>query len=163
MSVTATTVLEYAKYLCEAFIINRVSRYDIHGKHLFESLDKFYFEDHGLRNAIVGGTREGDIEKIIENIVYQHLVRKGYNVTVGMLQAGEIDFVCNAPGGSRCYIQVAFIVADEKTREREFGNLHAIPDNYPKYVVSLTPMLLHSDDNGITHLHLREFLKRDKF
>lgn len=163
MSVTATTVLEYTKYLCEAFIINRVSRYDIHGKHLFESLDKFYFEDHGLRNAIVGGSREGDIEKIIENIVYQHLVRKGYNVNVGMLQAGEIDFVCNAPGGGRCYIQVAFIVADEKTREREFGNLHAIPDNYPKYVVSLTPMLLHSDDNGITHLHLREFLKRDKF
>ena len=70
--------------------------------------------------------------------------------------------MANAPGGSRCYIQVAFIVADEKTREREFGNLHAIPDNYPKYVVSLTPMLLHSDDNGITHLHLREFLKRDK-
>ena len=136
---------------------------DIHGKRIFENNDKFYFEDHGLRNAIVGGSREGDIEKIIENIVYQHLVRKGYNVTVGMLQAGEIDFVCNAPGGSRCYIQVAFIVADEKTREREFGNLHAIPDNYPKYVVSLTPMLLHSDDNGITHLHLREFLKRDKF
>ena len=51
--------------------------------------------------------------------------------------------MANAPGGSRCYIQVAFIVADEKTREREFGNLHAIPDNYPKYVVSLTPMLLH--------------------
>ena len=71
--------------------------------------------------------------------------------------------MANAPGGGRCYIQVAFIVADEKTREREFGNLHAIPDNYPKYVVSLTPMLLHSDDNGITHLHLREFLKQDKF
>lgn len=115
-------------------------------------------EIHGIRNALAGGSRDGDIEKVIENIIYQQLIHSGYEVTVGQLQAGEIDFVCTAKGGQRRYIQASYIIADETTREREFGNLRAIKDNYPKYVISLTPLVTRNDDNGITHLNLRRFL-----
>ena len=158
-NVSADTIIDYAQHLENAFVIHKVNRYDIHGKRLFESNDKFYFEDHGLRNAQADGTREGDIEKVLENIVYQHLISLGYKVNVGQLQAGEIDFVCTKKAGSkRIYIQVAYIIANNETREREFGNLHNINDNYPKYVVSMTPGVTRNDDNGITHLHLRNFL-----
>ena len=157
-SITSTTIIEYIKYLAEAYILHKVNRYNIHGKKLFESNDKFYFEDHGIRNALVGGSHEGDIEKIIENIVYQQLIRMGYEVTVGQLQAGEIDFVCSKKGGSRLYIQASYIIADEETRKREFGNLESIKDNYPKYVISMTPLVRKNDDNGITHIGLRTFL-----
>lgn len=159
-SITSTAIINYMKFLCDAYIVHKINRYDIHGKRLFENNDKFYFEDNGIRNALAGGTREGDIEKIIENIIYNHLIRLGYEVTVGQLQAGEIDFVCTKPDGQRAYIQASYIIADDTTREREFGNLRAIRDNYPKYVISMTPLVSQSDDNGITHLHLRRFLTK---
>ena len=158
-SITSTVIINYISFLCEAYILHKVNRFDIHGKRIFETNDKFYFEDNGIRNALAGGTREGDIEKVIENIIYQHLIRLGYQVYVGQLQAGEIDFVCTKPDGQRIYVQASYIIADMATREREFGNLRAINDNYPKYVISMTPLLTHNDDNGITHLHLRKFLK----
>ncbi len=158
-SITSTSVINYTKFLCDAYIIYDVQRYDIHGKRLFESNDKFYFEDHGIRNILAGGTREGDIEKDIENIVYNHLIRLGYEVTIGQLQAGEVDFVCKKASGQTAYVQVSYIIADKTTREREFGNLRNIKDNYPKYVISMTPLVSKSDDNGITHLHLRKFLR----
>jgi predicted AAA+ superfamily ATPase len=158
-NVSSDTIIDYTQYLENAYIIHKVNRYDIHGKRLFESNDKFYFEDHGLRNAQTEGTREGDIEKVVENIVYQHLISLGYKVNVGQLQAGEIDFVCTKKAGSqRIYVQAAYLIANDETREREFGNLHKIKDNYPKYVVSMTPGVTRSDDNGVTHLHLRNFL-----
>ena len=168
-SVTSTAIINYTKFLCDAYLIHKVNRYDIHGKKLFESNDKFYFEDNGLRNALAGGSREGDIEKVIENIIYNHLIRLGYEVTVGQLQAGErrrvgerssgmIDFVCKKPKGQRVYVQASYIISDEATREREFGNLQAIRDNYPKYVISMTPLVSRQDSDGITHLHLRRFL-----
>lgn len=158
-SITSAVIINYISFLCEAFILHKVNRYDIHGKRIFESNDKFYFEDNGIRNAIAGGTREGDIEKVIENVIYQHLVRLGYQVYVGQLQIGEIDFVCSKPDGKRIYVQASYIIADDATREREFGNLRAIKDNYPKFVISMTPLLTRNDDNGITHLHLRKFLR----
>ena len=157
-AITSTAIINYISFLCEAYILHKVNRYDIHGKRIFETNDKFYFEDNGIRNAIAGGTREGDIEKVIENIIYQNLIRLGYQVYVGQLQAGEIDFVCTKPGGERIYVQASYIIADDATREREFGNLRAIKDNYPKYVISMTPLLTKNDDDGITHLHLRKFL-----
>lgn len=158
-SITSTVIINYISFLCEAYILHKVNRFDIHGKRIFETNDKFYFEDNGIRNALAGGTREGDIEKVIENIIYQHLIRLGYQVYVGQLQAGEIDFVCTKPDGQRIYVQDSYIIADMATREREFGNLRTINDNYPKYVISMTPLLTRNDDNGITHLHLRKFLK----
>ena len=158
-SITSTVIINYISFLCEAYFLHKVNRFDIHGKRIFETNDKFYFEDNGIRNALAGGTREGDIEKVIENIIYQHLIRLGYQVYVGQLQAGEIDFVCTKPDGQRIYVQASYIIADMATREREFGNLRAIKDNYPKYVISMTPLLTRNDDNGIKHLHLRKFLK----
>lgn len=157
-SIASAAIINYISFLCEAYILHKVNRYDIHGKRIFETNDKFYFEDNGIRNAIAGGTREGDIEKVIENIIYQNLIRLGYQVYVGQLQAGEIDFVCTKPGGERIYVQASYIIADDATREREFGNLRAIKDNYPKYVISMTPLLTKNDNDGITHLHLRKFL-----
>ena len=157
-SIASAAITNYISFLCEAYILHKVNRYDIHGKRIFETNDKFYFEDNGIRNAIAGGTREGDIEKVIENIIYQHLIRLGYQVYVGQLQAGEIDFVCTKPGSERIYVQASYIIYDDATREREFGNLRAIKDNYPKYVISMTPLLTKNDDDGITHLHLRKFL-----
>ena len=158
-SITSSVVINYISFLCEAYILHKVNRYDIHGKRVFENNDKFYFEDNGVRNAIAGGTREGDIEKVIENIIYEHLIRLGYQVYVGQLQAGEIDFVCTKPEGRRIYVQASFIIAEQATREREFGNLRSIKDNYPKYVISMTPLLTKNDDDGITHIHLRKFLR----
>ena len=158
-SITSSVVINYISFLCEAYILHKVNRYDIHGKRIFENNDKFYFEDNGVRNAIAGGTREGDIEKVIENIIYEHLIRLGYQVYVGQLQAGEIDFVCTKPEGQRIYVQASFIIAEQATREREFGNLRSIKDNYPKYVISMTPLLTKNDDDGITHIHLRKFLR----
>ena len=160
-NITSSVVINYIKYLCDAYIIHKVNRYDIHGKRLFDSNDKYYFEDYGIRNTLARGTREGDIEKIIENVIYSHLVRLGYEVYVGQLQAGEIDFVCQKPEGGRVYRQVSYLIADDATREREFGNLRSIKDNYPKYVISMTPLVTKTDDNGITHLHLRRFLTED--
>ncbi len=159
-NVTSTAIINYTKMLCDAYLIHKVNRYDIHGKKLFESNDKFYFEDNGLRNMLAGGSREGDIEKVIENIIYNHLLRLGYEVTVGQLQAGEIDFVCTKSEGQRIYIQASYIIADEATREREFGNLRSIRDNYPKYVISMTPLVDRQDFDGITHIHLRRFLTK---
>lgn len=158
-SITSTLVINYISFLCQAYILHRVNRYDIHGKRIFENNDKFYFDDNGMRNAIAGGTREGDIEKVIENIIYEHLIRLGYQVYVGQLQAGEIDFVCTKPEGQRVYVQASYIIAEQATREREFGNLRSIKDNYPKYVISMTPLLTKNDDDGITHIHLRKFLR----
>ena len=156
--ITSTVIINYTKFLCDSYLIHKVNRYDIRGKKLFESNDKFYLEDNGLRNTLAGGSREGDVEKVIENIIYNHLIRLGYEVTVGQLQAGEIDFVCKKPEGQRVYVQASYIISDEATREREFGNLRAIKDNYPKYVISMTPLVGIQDSNGITHIHLRRFL-----
>lgn len=157
-AISSTVIINYTKFLSDAYLIHKVNRYDIHGKRLFESNDKFYFEDNGLRNTLAGGSREGDIEKVIENIIYNHLKRLGYEVTVGQLQAGEIDFVCQQTNGQRAYVQASYLIGDEMTREREFGNLRSIKDNYPKFVISMTPLVNRQDADGITHLSLRRFL-----
>ena len=158
-NISASVILNYLNYLSDAYIINKVNRYDVHGKRLFDSNEKYYFEDNGIRNAIAGGTREGDIEKVIENVVYQNLVRLGYEVFVGQLQSSEIDFVCTKPNGEKIYVQVSYLIVNEETRKREFGNLMRIQDNYPKYVVSMTPLITNNDYDGIKHIHLRNFLK----
>lgn len=158
-NISASVILNYLNYLSDAYLINKVNRYDVHGKRLFDSNEKYYFEDNGIRNAIAGGTREGDVEKVIENVVYQNLVRLGYEVFVGQLQSSEIDFVCTKPNGEKIYVQVSYLIVNEETRKREFGNLMRIQDNYPKYVVSMTPLITNNDYEGIKHIHLRNFLK----
>ena len=157
IDISTNVILSYMTYFNEALLTHSVSRYDIHGKKLLETTGKSYFGDVGLRNFIVGGERENDVEKVLENIVYLHLLRLGYSVKVGQLRAGEIDFVCTKHR-RKIYVQVAYLIANEETRQREFGNLRLIHDNYPKYVISATPLLRRSDSDGITHLHIREFL-----
>lgn len=156
--IAVKSISAYLAYFKEVYLLTSVSRYDIHGKKLLESNDKIYFGDVGLRNLIAGGEREGDIEKILENIVYGQLLRMGYNVSVGQLKAGEVDFVCSKTN-ERVYVQVTYLVASPETEEREFGSLENIKDNYPKYVISMTPLVKRSDRAGITHIGLREFLK----
>lgn len=157
VELTPLSAINYLKAASNAYIINKVARYDIHGKRLLETNDKYYFEDIGLRNMLVGTNRTGDIEKVIENAVYLHLKNLGYKINVGTLPNGEIDFVA-VKGGTPVYLQVAYLITDDKTIEREFGNLLKIQDNYPKYVVSMNPMVKPQDCKGVKHLTLREFL-----
>lgn len=155
------TVSNYLKYLKDAFLAIPVNRFDIHGKLLLESNNKLYFSDHGIRNYLCGFNILGSIEKIIENVVWNHLRRHGFEVTVGILRAGEIDFVATK-ADKRIYVQVAYLLASADTVKREFGNLAAIKDNYPKYVVSMDPVSGgFSEYPGIEHINLREFLKTD--
>ena len=160
VELTLTSVLNYLRAAGNAYIINKVMRYDIHGKKLLETNDKYFFEDLGLRNILVGNNRERNIEKLMENAVYLHLRNVGYKVTVGAMSNGEIDFVAEK-NGKRIYIQVAYLITNESTREREFGNLQKISDNYPKYVLSMDPITMSRDYEGIEHISLRKFLMRD--
>ncbi len=155
--VSSNLVLLYRGYYTEAFLLDIVQRYDIHGKKIFESNEKIYWDDIGLRNLRTSGSLDSCIEKIIENIVYKHLRFLGYEVNVGVLNSGEVDFVCRKPG-EIIYVQVSYIIGSEDTRRREFGPLEKIRDNYPKYVISATPLLTRRNENGITHLSLRKFL-----
>jgi Predicted ATPase (AAA+ superfamily) len=151
-------IINYLDYLCNAFIIHRVSRYDIHGKRLFEVNDKYYFEDIGIRNSLVQGGLAQSMEKVIENAIYLHLTRLGYNVTVGYLQKAEIDFVATK-GEQTIYVQATYLLANEETVTREFGNLALIKDNFPKYVVSMDSLYSGTNFQGIHHMHLRDFLR----
>lgn len=155
------TVSNYLKYLRDAFLAIPVRRFDIHGKMLLESNNKHYFSDHGIRNYICGSDIRGSIEKIMENVVWNHLRRQGFEVSVGILRAGEIDFVATK-SDMRIYVQVTYLLASDDTIKREFGNLAAIKDNYPKFVVSLDPVSGgFSEYPGIEHVNLREFLKTE--
>ena len=162
VELTPLSAINYLRAASNAYIINKVPRYDIHGKKLLETNDKYYFEDLGLRNLLVGSNRTRDIEKVMENTVYLHLKGLGYKLMVGLLPNGEIDFVAEK-NGKTVYFQVAYLIADDKTMEREFGNLLKIPDNYPKYVVSMDSIHGAANYDGITHLSLRTFLKTDSF
>jgi len=156
--VSKNLILNYLKAMSEAFLVHDVTRFNLHGKKLLENNDKYYFGDVGLRNFIVGGRRANDIEKIVENLVYQHLIRLGYKVTVGQMYATEIDFV-GTKGDDTIYVQAAYLISEESTFEREFGNLQKINDNYPKYVISMTPFMDSSKYEGIIHVPLADFLK----
>lgn len=162
VEITPLTAINYIRAAANAYIVNKVARYDIHGKKLLESNDKFYFEDLGLRNLLVGSNRAKDVEKVMENAVYLHLKQLGYKLTVGVLANGEIDFVAEK-NGKIVYFQVAYLLSEESTIEREFGNLAKIDDNYPKYVVSMDPLSRPRDYEGITQLSLRQFLMMEKF
>ncbi len=160
--VNPALVRSYMGFLCNAFILNRVNRYDIHGKQLLSNNEKYYFEDLGLRNVLTSGGRATDIEKLIENAIYLHLRRMGYAVFVGVLRNGEVDFVATK-GEEIVYVQATYLLSEEATIKREFGNLLAISNNYPKYVVSMDPFQPESNYEGIKHLHLRSFLTMKQF
>ena len=157
-NVSANLILLYRGFFTEAYLIDIVPRFDIHGKKIFESNEKIYWDDLGLRNLKAEGGMDSYIEKVIENVIYKHLRFLGYEVKVGVLNAGEVDFVCTKLGKT-VYIQASYIISEQSTRDREFGPLEKIRDSHPKYVISATPLLTTRDENGITHLSLRKFLK----
>jgi predicted AAA+ superfamily ATPase len=156
-TVTAQLVLNYLKALLNAFFIHKALRYDIKGMRIFEFGEKYYFEDVGLRNCIRGFNRRNDMGKVMENLVYLHLLQSGYKVFVGRIENEEIDFIAEKDG-QKVYVQVAYLLIDNKTSEREFGNLLKINDNYRKYVVTMDDYNTNSNYNGVEHLHLRNFL-----
>lgn len=161
VNISPLQVINYLKALGDAFLVNRVSRIDIVGLRKFELGDKYYFEDLGLRNCYLGFSWQRDIHKLIENAVYLQLHTLYSNVFIGQQGEKEVDFVA-LNGDMRVYVQATFQMGDEKTRAREFGNLLAIPDNYPKYVVSLDEWTSGSNYEGIHHLHLLDFLQRQE-
>lgn len=145
----------YISYLTSAFIIHEVDRYDILGKRIFEVGNKFYFENTGIRNAIMGYHLK-DNAKLLENVVYNQLLYLGYSVKVGTLKAQEIDFICEREH-ELIYIQVALKLDNEQTIEREFGNLLKIKNNYPKYVITQSNFEGNTHQ-GIQHVYIRDFL-----
>ncbi len=157
MKISPNLVLDYLSYLTQSYFVHQVRRSDLSGKKIFEVGKKYYFEDLGLRHALVG-FRQTDLHKTIENLVFSHMRIAGFDVTVGKLNGGEVDFVCRRRG-DKVYLQTAYLLADQKTREREFGRLENIKDHYPKFVVSMDP-IAGGDVRGIKHLVLIEFLQK---
>ena len=129
----------------------------ISGLKIFEIGEKYYFEDLGLRNAIRGFNASDDIHKLMENAVYLFLRQNGYTVYVGKLGDKEIDFMAEKEG-KKIYIQVALTIMMEETRKREFGNLMQVGDNYPKYVITLSDIIIGNDYKGIQYMNLKDFL-----
>ena len=155
VSISINAILNYLNYLTTAMLVSNVQRSDVQGKKVFEVAEKYYFNDIGLRNSI-SGFSPFDMGQIIENAVYLHLKSIGYSVLIGKLNDKEIDFIGERQG-EKIYIQVALRITEKQTMEREFGNLLAIRDNYPKYVITLDDYSGTSYE-GIIHLPLRKFL-----
>ncbi len=154
LSLSVNTVMNYLQYLTSSFFINKVQRMDIIGKKRFEINDKYFFSDLGLKHSLIpySGNQIGNV---FENLVYNQLIYEGYKVFIGKHQDREIDFVAYK-GSEIKYIQVAYQISDEKVREREFGNLLRIKDNYEKVVISADEFA--EDYKGVKHIHIRDFL-----
>lgn len=162
VEISVNLIVNYLKALRNAYIINKVQRIDVKGLKKFEIGEKYYFEDLGLRNCKQHLEFATDINKLMENSVYQHLSLLNYQVFVGKMNNLEIDFV-GIKGNQKIYIQVSYLLHDEKTKEREFGNLLKIDNNYRKFVVTLDSFSSETNYKGIEQIHLREFLKRSEF
>jgi len=155
INISTQVVINYLGYLEASFLVSKVKRTGIEGKKIFEIGEKYFFEDIGIRNAIAG-YKTDDIHKILENIVYLHLRMAGYTVTVGLEGKNEIDFIAQK-SGEKMYVQVAYLLANQETINREFGNLLKIRDNFPKYVVTMDEISETSTYKGIKRLHVRDF------
>ena len=151
---TTDTVLNYIEYIKNAMIVTAAHRYDIKGKRLLSSQEKYYAVDLGLRNTAASSDKT-DFNKLYENIVYLELLARGYTVTVGKTDNYEIDFIA-FKDDERIYLQVCYLLASGQTIDREFGNLERIDDNYPKFVISGD--LPDFSRRGIKHLNIIDFL-----
>ncbi|MEA4865209.1 MAG: ATP-binding protein [Sphaerochaeta sp.] len=154
LSVSLDTLYRYIEYFKASCLVLPVNRFDIKGKEVLRFQQKLYLCDHGFRH-VVFSSHMRDIELVLENLVLLHLLQYGYKVFVGQLDGKEIDFVAQK-GERLLYVQVCYLLAGEESREREFGNLEKIRDNFPKYVVSMDP--IRQSRNGIEHYHIIDFL-----
>jgi uncharacterized protein len=157
VNISPQMVINYLSALCNAFVIHRARRAEVGGLKIFESGEKYYFEDLGLRNSITGFKQRTDLHKLLENAVYLKLLQAGYRVLVGKMGHKEIDFMAEK-NGQTIYVQACLTLSSENTEMREFGNLLMIEDNHPKYVVTLNDLIIGSNYKGILHLNLEAFL-----
>lgn len=157
--VATDTLYKYLDALCSTFIVNRVYRYDINGKSVLKSLNKFYATDLGVKK-IKTNSKEVNYSQAFENMIYNELINKGYEVYIGKIFKGEIDFIASKDKSIK-YIQACYDLSNEETRNREFRAFDNIDDNYPRYVISKD-----SEDysqKGIKHLNIFDFLMNDDF
>ena len=157
--VSNLTIYSYLDALCKALLIKKVYRYDVHGRAVLKTLNKYYVTDLGIAEIKNSKTRF-DLSYALENIVYNDLLIKGYDVYTGKSKKGEIDFVA-IKKDKKIYIQVAYTVSNEETKQREFGAFDVINDNYPKYVLTLDK--LSYEYNGIKHINIIDFLLSEDF
>lgn len=149
------TVYSYLEKLQKAYILHRCSRYDLQGKSILKTQEKFYLADISLRYAVLGYTIDS-VASSLENIVYLELKRRGYDVCIGKYKDKEIDFVATKQN-EKIYVQVTQEIKSEKTQKREYEQLLEIKDNYPKYVV-LTDDFAGGNYQGIKTMHITDFL-----
>lgn len=154
--ITHNTVLNYLQMLENAYIIYKAPRYDIKGKEILKTLEKYYIVDTGIRNIVLG-FRNSDFGHIIENIVYFELKRRGYEVTVGKADALEVDFIATKANEKK-YYQVAYSMLDENVKKRELGVLKSINDNYEKELITMDKIYNNTSDDGIKIKYLIDFL-----
>lgn len=154
-AISVTQIQNYTHYLSNAFLIHRVERYDLVGKRVFEIGEKYYFENLGIRNIVIG-YRITDRAKLLENLVYNQLLYLGYEVRLGYIGDKEIDFI-GEKSNEKIYVQVALQINNETTAQREFGNLLKIPDNYLKIVVT-DEAFQGNTYEGIRHYSIQDFL-----
>jgi predicted AAA+ superfamily ATPase len=152
-------VQAYINYLIESCLVHRVTRFDITGKRFFETGEKYYFEDIGIRNSVIG-YKPDDRAKILENVVHNELLYRGFEVRTGWKGNHETDFIATR-NNETIYIQVSLILDSETTIAREFGNLLEINDNYPKIVIS-TDKQFRNSIKGVEHVNIRKFLMSDR-
>lgn len=159
LACSVDTVHSYIRWITDAYLVLETKRFDIHGKRILELYEKYYPGDAGLSFAILGN-RLSDIASKLENIVYLELISRNYKVFTGKLYDLEVDFVA-VRGNQRIYIQVAYLLHDNKVVERESGSLSGIRDNYPKIILSLDKYF-EGDLNGIKWFNLIDFLLNEK-
>ena len=157
--VSRETLYNYIDALCSTFIMNKVYRYDINGKGVLKTLNKYYSSDLGVKK-IKTNSKEINYSICMENLVYNELISKGYDVYIGKTKNGEVDFVVHKNKEIK-YIQVCLYLSSEETIEREFGAYKGIMDNYRKYVISLDENDLSR--NGIKHINAFDFFMNDNF
>jgi len=157
--VSTETIYGYIEYISSSLIMNKAVRYDIRGKRILTRSDKYYLTDLGLAKINNTGFKT-EIGSLIENVIYNELVHRGYEVYVGKTVKGEIDFIV-MDGEKRSYFQVAYLLADPKVIKREFGAFDSVDDNYPKYVLSMDKYDFSRE--GIIHMNIIDFLlNKDK-
>jgi len=154
------TVYDYLNKLESAFILHRCSRYDIQGKEILKTQEKFYLADTAFRYSVLGYTPDS-VAAMLENVVYLELMRRGYDVCIGKIGNAEIDFVATKQE-NRLYIQISERIEREETEEREYGRLLSIADNYPKYVLR-TDEFAGGNYKGIKTMHIADFLLSGEF
>lgn len=149
------TVYSYLDKLEKAYLLHRCSRYDLQGKEILKTQEKFYLADVALRYSVLGYNADS-VASSLENIVYLELCRRGYTVYVGKTSDGEIDFVA-VRQNEKIYVQVTQEINSEKTEKREYNRLLEIPDNYPKFVLT-TDEFAGGNYEGIKTMHIADFL-----